>query len=268
MKRILLFLTFVLLSFSLISCSKNRENVIVVGASSTPHAVILKQAIPLLEELGYELEIKEMDDYIIPNTSLYQGSLDANYFQHLPYLNNYNLNNGTDLVSAGAIHYEPFGIYGKDISVLAESNKNVLIPNDGSNRTRALLLLEQAGIITLRAGVDPKGDITQKDVTNFNGYSITELNAENIAPSLKSSKKGTLAVINGNYALLAGISISTALETEDVSGVAATTYANIIAVRSEDLNNPKILALVKVLRSEEIKNFINNEFNGAVRATN
>lgn len=267
MKRVFLFILISILSLSIASCKKNDENVIVVGASSTPHAKILEQAKPLLKELGYELEIKKIDDYTIPNTSLAQGALDANYFQHLPFLNLYNQNNGTDLVSVGAIHYEPFGLYGNEITSLSQAIKKILIPNDGSNRSRALLLLQQAGLITLRSDVDPAGDITQKDITNFNGFEITELAAENISSSLRYSEKGTLAVINGNYALAAGISISTALATEDVNGAAATVYANILAVRNGDQNNPKILALLKVLRSKEIEDYINSEFKGAVKPT-
>ena len=265
MKKILLLFTIAFLSISLISCKKNKENVIVVGASSTPHAKILEHSKPLLEELGYKLEIKTIDDYTIPNTSLYQGSLDANYFQHLPFLNLYNKNNGTDLVSVGSIHYEPFGLYGNGITNLNQATKTILIPNDGSNRSRALLLLNQVGLIALRDGVDPTADITQKDVVNFNGFEITELAAENIASSLRFSAKGTLGVINGNYALSAGLSISDALATEDVNGVAAQTYANIIAVRSESKDDPKILALVKVLKSKEIADYINKTFNGAVK---
>lgn len=268
MKKLFLLFTIITLSFVLCSCNKNKENVIVVGASSTPHAEILEQAKPLLEAKGYKLEIKKIDDYTIPNTSLNQGSLDANYFQHLPFLNEYNKNNGTNLVSVGSIHYEPFGLYGNGITNLSEASKEILIPNDGSNRSRALLLLQQAGLITLKAGVDPAGDITLRDVTNFNGFEIKELAAENISSSLRYSEKGTLAVINGNYALSAGISISTALATEDVSGAAATTYANIIAVRAEDQNSEKIQALVEVLKSETIRNYINNTYQGAVKATN
>ncbi len=268
MKKIFLLFTVVLLSLSLISCKKNKENVIVVGASSTPHAKILEQAKPMLEELGYTLEIKIIDDYKIPNSFLHQGSIDANYFQHLPFLNSYNKDNGTNLVSIGAIHYEPFGLYGNEITDLGQATKQILIPNDGSNRSRALLLLEQAGLIILRSGIDPTGEITQKDIVNFNGFEITELAAENIASSLRFSEKGTLGVVNGNYALSSGLNIADALATEDANGAAAQTYANIIAVRSESQNDPKILALLKVLKSKEIADYINNTFNGAVKPVN
>ena len=213
MKKIFLLITVVLLSLSLISCKKNKENVIVVGASSTPHAKILEQAKPMLEELGYKLEIKIIDDYKIPNAFLHQGSIDANYFQHLPFLNSYNKDNGTNLVSIGAIHYEPFGLYGNEITDLGQATKQILIPNDGSNRSRALLLLEQAGLIILRSGIDPTGEITQKDIVNLNGFEITELAAENIASSLRFSEKGTLGVVNGNYALSSGLNVADALAT-------------------------------------------------------
>ena len=268
MKKIFLLLTIAVFCLGLCSCGKNKEKTIVVGASSTPHALILEQVKPILEEQGYKLEIKKMDDYTIPNTALVQGSLDANYFQHLPFLLDFNKNNGSNLVSVGSIHYEPFGLYGNNIVNLTEATKQVLIPNDGSNRSRALLLLQQVGLITLRSDVDPAGNITKRDIVNDNGYDIVELDASNIAIALKNSAKGTLAVINGNYALSAGINISTALATEDVSGQAATTYANIIAVRSENANSPKIKALVDALKSEKIKTYINDTFEGAVKPTN
>lgn len=268
MKKILVIFILVLLFISIPGCEKDEENVIVVGASSTPHAEILEQVKPILEAQGYKLEIIRIDDYKIPNTSLYQGSLDANYFQHLPFLNLYNKDNNTNLVSVGAVHYEPFGLYGNNITNIDETNKLVLIPNDGSNRSRALLLLQQVGIITLKDNIDPAGDITLKDVVNFNGFEIKELAAENLASSLKFNEKGTLAVINGNYALSAGLDIATALAIEDASGQAATTYANIVAVRSENQNDPKIQALINALKSEEIKNYIYSTFNGAVRPAN
>ena len=268
MKKIFLIFTLFLLSFTICSCKKDNENLIRVGASSTPHAEILEQIKPILEEQGYTLEIVKIDDYTIPNTSLAQGSLDANYFQHLPFLNLYNSDNGTNLVSVGAIHYEPFGLYGNGITSLDEATKQILIPNDGSNRSRALLLLEQAGLITLKEGLDPAGDITLNDVTSFNGFDIKELAAENISSSLTYSEKGTLAVINGNYALSAGISISTALATEDAAGAAAITYANIVAVRFENKDDAKIKALVDALRSDTIKNYINNTYEGAVKPAN
>lgn len=268
MKRLFILLTLALLSLGLCSCGKNKENTIVIGASSTPHALILEQVSSMLEEQGYKLEIKKMDDYTIPNSALVQGSLDANYFQHLPFLLDFNKNNGSNLVSAGAIHYEPFGLYGNNINSLAESTKQILIPNDGSNRSRALLLLQQVGLIELSADINITGNITKRDIVNNNGYDIVELDASNIAIAFKNSGKGTLAVINGNYALSAGINISTALATEDVSGLAATTYANIIAVRPEDLNSPKIQALIAALKSDKIKNYINETFAGAVKPTN
>ena len=144
MKKIFLFFIITLLSLTICSCKKEKDdNVITIGASSTPHAQILEQARTLLAAKGYTLEIIVMDDYVTPNISLYEGSIDANYFQHTPFLNDFNLNNGTNLVSAGLIHYEPFGLYGNGITSIAGSNKQILIPNDGSNRSRALFLLQQ-----------------------------------------------------------------------------------------------------------------------------
>lgn len=266
MKKILILFILTLTLF-LTSCG-NDENTIKVGASSTPHAEILEFVRPLLKEKGYKLEIIEIDDYTIPNTSLAQGSIDANYFQHLPFLNLYNQNNNTNLVSVAAIHYEPFGLYGNQITNLSEATKQILIPNDGSNRSRALLLLQQVGLITLKEGLNPENDITLDDVINFNGYDIKELSAENIPSSFKYSTKGTLAVINGNYALSAGINIKDALATEDEKSVAVSTYANIIAVKEENKNDLKIQALIEVLTSDEVKNYIVNTYNGAVRPVN
>ena len=267
MKKILFVLCLIFISLTITSCKKD-EKTIVVGATASPHGEILQFAKKYIEEKGYKLEIKIFEDYTTPNLSLDDGSIDANYFQHLPFLNSYNKDNGTNLVSIGAIHYEPFGLYGNEITDLGQATKQILIPNDGSNRSRALLLLEQAGLIILRSGIDPTGEITQKDIVNFNGFEITELAAENIASSLRFSEKGTLGVVNGNYALSSGLNIADALATEDANGAAAQTYANIIAVRSESQNEPKILALLKVLKSKEIAEYINNTFNGAVKPVN
>ena len=191
------------------------------------------------------LEVVVYQDYVTPNKALNDGGIDANYFQHTPFLNDFNLNNGTNLVSAGLIHYEPFGLYGNGITSIAGSNKQILIPNDGSNRSRALFLLQQVGLITLKEGIDPADIITQKDIVDFKGCVITELKAANVSPALRSSSTGTLAVVNGNYALSSGLNVNDALAIEDASGLAATTYANIVAVRNGDINSPKIQALIR-----------------------
>lgn len=240
------------------------DNVIVVGASSTPHAEILEFARPYLFAKGYELKIEVFSDYVIPNLSLEDGSLDANYFQHLPYLEDFNKGNDTSLVSAGAIHYEPLGLYGKDITSIGENNKTIIIPNDSSNGSRALYLLHTCGLIELSADVKITETITKYDIVNFNGYEISEVDAEIIPSLLKDATKGTLAIINGNYALEADIDINTALAKEESTGLAATTFANIIAVRETTEDHIKVKTLLEVLTSKEVKDFITTNYGGAV----
>jgi D-methionine transport system substrate-binding protein len=252
---------------SLAGCSKDADDkTIVVGASSTPHAEILEQVKDALADEGYTLEIKIYDDYVLPNKALADGELDANYFQHTPYLNSYNEANGTDLVSAGSIHYEPFGIYGNGVSDLKAlpAGATIIIPADDSNETRALLLLQQEGLITLPADASAAAGVTTLDIVDNGGYDIQSVQADTVAAQLSNSDAGTIAVINGNYALAAGLKISDALATEDASGDAAQTYANIIAVRAEDKDSAKIKALVKALQSDAVREYIEKTYNGAV----
>ncbi len=232
-----------------------------VGASPAPHAEILEAAKPLLAEKGIELEIVEFDDYVLPNTALDGGDLDANYFQHQPYLDSFNEGNGTDIVSAGAIHYEPLGLYpGKTASVdaLADGAK-IAVPNDGSNEARALYLLEAQGLIKVD---HEKGFLaTALDITeNGKKLEIVELDADKIPSAIADVD---LAVINGNYAIAAGLN-NTVLVTEDAEGESAQTYANIVAVRKGDENRDDIKTLVEVLKSDEIKKFINEKYSGSV----
>ena len=265
MKRIISLLVLSLVCLvGLFACSKQNSKVIVVGASSTPHGVILEFAKPLLEAKGYTLKIVIYDDYVQPNLALDQGSLDANYFQHTPYLNEFNKGNGTKLTSAGIIHYEPLGLYGKDIKTVDESNKTVYIPNDSSNGTRALLLLAENGLITLKEGKNIYTGVTKLDVEDFKGLNIIELDAELIATTFLNGTKGTLAIINGNYALQAKIDLSSAIAREASDGEAANTYGNIIACQLGQENSDKIKALVEVLQSEEVKKYITDNFGGAV----
>ncbi len=251
------------LCLTLGACKKN-DNVIKVGASSVPHGEILEEAKALLKAKGYDLEIIIFDDYVQPNIALKEKTIDANYFQHLPYLESFNKNNKADLVSVAKIHYEPLGLYGKNITSLEEANKTILIPNDDSNGTRALILLAEAGLITIKKGKNVDTGVTIFDIENKNGFTITELNAEIIPATLLNSNKGTLAVINGNYALSANININTALAKENSESEASVKYGNIIATRKENEANDKIKALVEVLTSEAIKNFIENKYKGAV----
>ena len=263
-KRIAIALTLVLVLGLFAGCAgKGNDKTITVAASPTPHAEILKVAAEVLAKDGYTLEIKEFNDYVQPNNVVEDGDMDANYFQHQPYLDDFNANNGTHLVSVAAIHYEPFGIYAgtkSSVDDLAEGDK-IAIPNDGSNRARALFLLEANGVLTMKAGSGM--DATVLDIQeNPLNLEIVEMEAAQIAGVRDSV---ALAVINGNYALLAGLNVSTdALASEDPESVSATTYANILAVKEGNENSPKIQALIKALQSEAVKTFINETYNGAV----
>lgn len=235
---------------------------LVVGASPSPHAQILEAARGLLKEKGYDLVIKEYTDYVRPNQALAQGDLDANYFQHVPYLEQFNQENGTNIVSAGAIHYEPFGIYGGKSHSLSDlpDGAQVAVPNDVSNEARALLLLADNGLITLKEGAGlnaTKNDIVKND----KNLKIIEIEAAQIPRSLSDVN---IAVINGNYALEAGLKVSDALATEDAKSVAATTYGNVVAVRAGEENSDKTKALMEALKSDTVKQYIDDTFQGSV----
>lgn len=246
------------------AASKDGEasKTIKIGASPSPHAEILNKAAEVLKESGYELEIVEYADYVQPNVALDNGDLDANYFQHFPYLEQFNEENGTDLVSAGSIHYEPFGIYaGKTASIdkLADGAK-IAVPNDATNEARALLLLEAQGLIKLKQGADltaTKNDIEENKLN----LDIVEIEAAQLPRSIGDVD---MAIINGNYALEAGLKVADALATEDSDSIAATTYGNIIAVRAGEENNEAIKALIEALHSDEVKGFIDESYEGAV----
>ena len=239
-----------------------------VAASPTPHAEILESVKDVLAAEGYDLQVVVYDDYVLPNTALADGELDANYFQHTPYLNSFNASNGTDLVSAAKIHYEPFGIYGNGVSDLSElqPGATIIIPADDSNETRALLLLQQEGLIKLPDDASAEKGVNHLDIVDDGGYNVTPVQADTVPSVLANSDAGTIAVINGNYALQAGLKVADALAIEDASGDAAQTYANIIAVRAGDETSEKTLALVKALQSDAVKTFIADSYNGAVVA--
>ncbi|WP_283606705.1 MetQ/NlpA family ABC transporter substrate-binding protein [Faecalispora anaeroviscerum] len=233
-----------------------------IGASPTPHADILKKANELLKAKGYQLDIQEFNDYVQPNLALENKELDANYFQHITYLNDFNKEKGTHLVSAGDIHYEPFGIYaGKTKSLDAlKDGATVAVPNDTTNEARALLLLQDQGLIKLKDGAGitaTKNDITE----NKKNLKIQEIEAAQTARSLPDVD---FAVINGNYAIAGGLKVSDALASESNTSLAATAYVNVIAVREGEENNEGIKALVAVLRSDDIKKYINDTYAGAV----
>lgn len=237
---------------------------ITVGASSTPHAEILDAVRGELETLGYNLEVVVFNDYVQPNTALADGDLDANYFQHEPYLTTFNSERGTDLVSAGAIHYEPMGIYPGTKSSLDDiaEGDTIAIPNDGSNETRALLLLQDLGYITLADGIDASSNATiEAIVDNPLNLEITEMNAENIPHILADVAFG---IINGNYALQADLTGDDALASESADSDAAQTYANIVACRNGDENSDKIQVLITALTSETCREYIESTYNGAV----
>ena len=234
-----------------------------VGASSTPHAELLELVKPALAEQGIELDIVIYDDYVLPNTALQDGELDANYFQHTPYLNSFNESNGTDLVSAGLIHYEPFGIYSKSVAALADlaDGATILVPDDESNQTRALLLLAQEDLVVLPEGASVENGVSVLDIVDAKGFNIQAAQADAIPSLLANADEGTIAVINYNYALGAGFKTSDALAIEDASGDAAQTYANIIAVRRGDETRAEILALVAALQDGAVDAY--NEQTGA-----
>ena len=242
--------------------------VIKVGATATPHGEILESIKDALAAEGYELDIVIYDEYVLPNKALADGELDANYFQHRPYLNSYNEQNGTDLVSAAVIHYEPFGIYSNGVDSLADlaEGATILIPADDSNGTRALLLLQQEGLIELPEGSSLDSSLTTLDVVDDHGYVITPVQADLIPSQLKNSDEGTIAIINGNYALAAGYTSDDALAYESTDSEATETYANVVAVRSGDENSAKIQALVKALQTDAVKQFINDTYKGSVVA--
>ena len=281
MKKITSLILALVLAFSLVSLSAcggktNNDNtasgddkVITVGASATPHAEILEQIKQALADEGYELKIVTYDDYVLPNQALADGTLDANYFQHKPYLDSFNAKNGTNLVSAGIIHYEPFGIYGNGVTDLKDLAKGatIIIPADDSNETRALFLLQQEGLIKLPDDADAAKGVSTLDIVDDGGYNIVTVQADTVPAQLKNASAGTIAVINGNYALAAGLKISDALATENADGTAAQTYANIIAVRAGDENSPKTQALLKALKTDAVKQYIADTYNGAVVAS-
>lgn len=265
MKKII---TLLLVLLTLCACSgkqESNEKKITVAASPTPHAEILAVAKELLAKEGWELEVVEFEDYVQPIEVVESGELDANYFAHVPYLNNYNDEHGTKQVVVGKVHYEPFGIYpGKKTALdQLEDGDEVLIPNDGTNETRALLLLQDNGILTLPDGTGADTIVTVNDVVSYAvNIKIVEVEAAQIA---RSREDAALVILNGNYALAAGLNVSRdAIAYEKADSSAAKTYVNVLAVKEGNENNEGIQALVKVLTSQEIVDFINNTYEGAV----
>ena len=247
------------------STGSTDSKVIKVAASATPHAEILEEAKPLLEKEGYDLEVTVFDDYVQPNEVVDSGDFDANYFQHAPYMEQFNKEKGTKLVDAGDIHYEPFGIYPgtkKSLDEIADGDE-IAVPNDTTNEARALLLLQDNGIIKLKDGAGLTA--TVNDIAeNPHNIKIVELEAAKVA---RLTGETAFVVLNGNYALQAGYSVKKdALAYEAADSEAAKTYVNIIAVKDGNQDSDAIKALVKVLKSDDIKKFIDEKYDGAVIA--
>lgn len=242
---------------------KTDDKKITVAASATPHAEILEEAKTLLKDKGYELEVKVFDDYVQPNNVVESGEFDANYFQHVPYLEQFNEEKGTHLVVAGKIHYEPFGIYPgtkKDLKDIAKGDK-IAVPNDTTNEARALLLLQDNGIIKLKDGAGIKATVNDIE-ENPNNIEIVELEAAQVP---RVVNEVAYVVLNGNYALEANYTVKKdALAYEKSDSEAAKTYVNVIAVKEGNENSKKIKALVDVLKSDSIKKFIDEKYDGAV----
>lgn len=268
MKRTVIFTLTVILTLSLFAgCSKPADDKkIVVGASPTPHAEILEVAKEILAKKGYHLEIKEFTDYVQPNLTLDSGDLDANYFQHKPYLDDFNKENKTNLVSMAAIHYEPFGIYAGKTDSLADlpDHARIAVPNDATNEARALILLESQGLIKLDPDVGLKA--TARDITeNPKKIEVKEIEAAQLARSLSDVD---MAVINGNYALQADLNPAKDALVLEKENSPMETFANVLAARKGDQDSEKLKALVEALKSEKVKKFMEDKYQGAVVPVN
>lgn len=272
-KKLLALLLTVTTAFAVTACGSTApadggatggttDNTIKIAASITPHSELLEQVKPILAEEGINLEIIVTDDPVIPNTSLQEGSIDANFFQHQPYLDQFNAENGTDLVSIGATHYEPFAVYSQNITSLADlpNDAKVAVPNNVANEARALLLLEQEGVIKLKEDAGISATVTDI-VENPKNITIIEIDPQQLVNSLPDVDA---AVINGNYALAGGLSIKDSLAQEASDSLAAQTYKNIVVTSSAKANDANLAKLIEALQSETIQTYINENYNGAV----
>lgn len=274
MKKLLSLILVLSLTLALTACGSGTGNdasaggsseavVLKVAASPSPHAEILEQVVGVLAEQGITLQITEYTDYVIPNTAVEDGLEDVNYFQHGPYLDNFNEENGTHLVNVAAIHYEPMGVFpGKTASLDALADgAQVAVPNDATNEARALQLLEANGLITL----DPNAgfNATPNDITdNPKNLQFLELEAAQLPNAIQDVD---IAVINGNYAIDAGLSVANdALAVEAADSAAAQTYANLIVVKEGNENNAAVQALINALKSDAVRDYINETYDGAV----
>lgn len=265
-KKITALVLSLLLVLLISACApKPQEKTLVVGASPSPHAQILELVKPILAEQGIALEIKEFTDYVLPNQALESGELDANYFQHFPYLQYFNENYDTTLVSAGSIHFEPLGLYaGKSSDITAvPDGATISVPNDVSNEARALQLLAQLGVITLTEGVGL--DATIHDIVeNPHNIDIVEIEAAQVPRTLADVD---FAIANGNYALEAQIT-DKLLVSEDKDADGAQTYANVVAIKAGDEDREDIKALVEALKSQQVRDFIAETYGETVVPVN
>ncbi len=260
------------LAMSLAACSSSSDDAtetaaadttITVGASPSPHAEILAQVVDTLADQGYTLEVVEYSDYVQPNVALNDGDLDANFFQHQPYLDDYNAENGTDLVGVAPIHFEPMSVYGNGATLDAvPTGATIAVPSDATNEARALLLLEANGVITLPE--DAGLSVTAQDIVD-NPYDVEILEVEAAAVA-RQLEDVDFAVVNGNYALSAGLDTTAALATEAADSEAATTYANVVAARQDNADSDKVTAIVAALQSDEVKQYIEDTYAGTVVA--
>ena len=264
MKKLFTILVVVLFALTSVFAQGSKEaaasNVIKVGATPDPHAILLNLVVDDLAAEGYTLQVIEFTDYVTPNDALESGEIDANYFQHIPYLESFNTEHGYHLVNAGGIHVEPLALYSKKVASLADlkNGATIAIPNDPTNEGRALLLLQSAGLIKLSASAGLEA--TPSDITeNAKGLKFKEIEAATLPRILDDVDA---AVINGNYAIPAGL-----IATRDglfVEG-ADSPYVNVIAVKAGNENNPGIQALVKALKSEKVAKFVSEKYpNGEV----
>lgn len=251
-----------LLGSALTSCGKTDENTIKVAATSTPHAEVLEVCKDAMAEKGYTLEILVVDDYVTPNNATESGDVDANYFQHQLYLDSFNEENGTHLVTVADIHYEPYAIYAGTCSSLSglKDGDSIAVPNDPTNEARALQLLAAQGLITLKDGAGltaTKNDI----VDNPKNLDIKEMEAALLPDQLDEV---AMAVINGNYALAAGLDVNAALAIESTDSEAAQTYVNVLVVKEGNENKPAVQALAEVMTSDVVKEYMNSTYGNAV----
>lgn len=265
MKKLVSIVAVLALSVSVLAgCGNNAgdDKTIKVAATAVPHAELLEQAKPILAEQGYTLEIEIFSDYVQPNEVVESGDFDANYFQHVDYLESFNQEKGTHLVNAGGIHYEPFGVYpGKESDLANMEGATIAVPNDTTNEARALLLLQDNGIITLKEGVGLLATVNDI-VENPYNVEIVELEAAQIPRTLQDVSFG---VINGNYAMEAGLTVADdSLVYESADSEAIARYVNVIAVKEGNENSDKIKALVDALKSDAVKTYINENYNGGV----